>query len=266
MSIKAVLVPLGMAPNTQETLQYAVDFCKDFEAKIFIIDVFTVTTGAGSLAKVEDKVLQNRKQIVKDLVAQVNTRGLDLQLVSYNGELVEGIKALSQELAIDLIVLSAKSNSINEELYLGATTGKIIKQTNIPALIVPRATTYNSFKNILVAFKSGVVKAPETLNPLKAISQKFSSAINLLLVKTPGYTQEDLQLNTALLDLSGMVTISNNQTTYLGVIEHFKDKNPDLLCVFRRKRGFFAKLWEKSTILKSEFFVPVPVLVLGVKQ
>ena len=68
------------------------------------------------------------------------------------------------------------------------------------------------------------------------------------------------------MDISKNLTISENATTYLGVLEHFRTKQPDMLCVFRRKRGFFKKLWEKSTILKSEFFAPVPVLVLSVKK
>jgi len=38
------------------------------------------------------------------------------------------------------------------------------------------------------------------------------------------------------------------------------------LCVFRRKRGFFSNLLEKSTILKSEFHGSIPVLVLSVKK
>jgi hypothetical protein len=86
------------------------------------------------------------------------------------------------------------------------------------------------------------------------------------LVKTPGYTDADLKISTALMDMSGQVNITQNATTYLGVLEHFRDQKPDLLCVFRRKRGFFNNLLEKSTILKSEFHVSIPVLVLSVKK
>jgi len=68
------------------------------------------------------------------------------------------------------------------------------------------------------------------------------------------------------MDLSTRVTISENVTTYLGVLEHYQSQNPDLLCVFRKKRGFFKKLWEKNTVLKSEFFVPIPVLILSFKK
>ena len=68
------------------------------------------------------------------------------------------------------------------------------------------------------------------------------------------------------MDISEQLTLTENATTYQGVLEHFQSQHPDLLCVFRRKRGFFKKLWEKNTILKSEFFVKIPVLMLRVKK
>jgi hypothetical protein len=151
-------------------------------------------------------------------------------------------------------------------LYLGNTSGKIIKQTNIPSLIVPKGTIFTPYKTILTAFKSGVLKRKRILDPLVVIKKKFSSKVNLLLVKTPGYTDDDLKINTALMDISEHLTLTQNATTYLGVLEHFQAQHPDLLCVFRRKRGFFKKLWEKNTISKSEFYSAVPVLVLNVKK
>jgi len=86
------------------------------------------------------------------------------------------------------------------------------------------------------------------------------------MVKTPGYSDDDLMIDTALMDISSQLTFTENPTTYHGVLEHFQAQQPDLLCVFRRKRGFFKKLWEKSTISKSEFYAPIPVLVLSVKK
>lgn len=261
-----ILVPLGTSSTAHETLQYAIDFAADFGANVYIMDVFNFSTGAGSLGKAEEKVVQSSKERVKEVVDKVDVKGLDVKVATYNGEILDGLKELRQELNIDLIILSPRSNEINEEIYLGFTTGKIVKQTNVPVLIVPKGTAYKPLKNILVAFKSGVLKRNKILNPIKAIQKKFESQIGLLMVKTPGYDAEDLQINTALLDLSKNLTITENPTTYLGVLEHFQSKHPDLLCVFRRKRGFFKKLWEKSTVLKSEFFAPVPVLVLSVKK
>ena len=46
-----------------------------------------------------------------------------------------------------------------------------------------------------MAFKSGIVKSKTALKPLQQIVEKFNSDVNLLLVKTPNYTEEDLVLN-----------------------------------------------------------------------
>lgn len=261
-----ILVPLGTSPDAHETLQYAVDFASSFGAQIYIMDVFSVSSSAGSLANVKEKVAQSGKERIRELIDSIDTKNAELKIATYNGDIVDGLEEINKELGIDLIILAPRSNDINEELYLGYTTGRIIKETDIPTLVVPKGTTYKPIKNILMAFKSGVLKRTKILHPLIFIINKFKAEVSLLLVKTPGYTEEDLKINTALIDLSKNVTISENPTTYLGVLEHFQNQHPDLLCVFRRKRGFFKKLWEKSTVLKSEFYVRIPVLVLGVKK
>ena len=256
-----ILVPIGISPNANETLQYAVDFAADFEASVFVMDVFNVSAKAGSLTNISEKLAKRGKERLKGVIDQVDARNVDIKIVTYNGELVDGIKKIDKEIGIDMILLAPRSNDIQEDLYLGNTSGKIVKQTNIPALLVPKGTQYKPLVNVLVAFKSGVLKRKRILDPLVAIKKKYNAKVNLLLVKTPGYTDDDLKINTALMDLCSKLTITENPTTYLGVMEH-----SDLLCVFRRKRGFFVKLWEKNTISKSEFYVPIPVLVLSIKK
>lgn len=261
-----ILVPIGTSPNAKETLQYAIDFASNFGAKVFVMDVFSVMSSAGSLSNVTEKVAKSSKEHIKEVIDEVETNNVELKIATYNGDIIDGLNDINKELGIDLIILAPRSNDIQEGLYLGNTTGRIVKQTNIPALIVPKGTQFKPMKSVLTAFGSGILKRNRILNPLIAIKDKFRSKINLLLVKRPGYSEEDLQVNTALLDISEQLIITEQGTTYLGVLEHYQKQQPDLLCVFRRKRGFFKKLWEKNTIPKSEFFVPIPVLVLSVKK
>ena len=263
--MKNILVPIGTS-NTGETLQYAVDFASEFSAQVFVMDVFSVSAKAGSLANISEKVAQSSKERLKEAIDKVNTNNTTIKIATYNGEITDGLKEIDKELGIDLIIIAPRSNDIKEEQYLGNTTGKIIKRTDIPALIVPKGTTFKPFKTALTAFKSGILKKKRILEPLLTIQKKFDMSINLLLVKTPGYTKDDLKVNPALMDISDQLTLTENATTYQGVLEHFQSQHPDLLCVFRRKRGFFKKLWEKNTILKSEFFVKIPVLILRVKK
>ncbi len=264
--MKNILVPIGTSSNTGETLQYAVDFASEFGGDVFLMDVFNVSAKAGSLANISDKVAAGSKERLREVIGKVNAGNVTIKLASYNGDIVDGLKGIDRELGIDLIILAPRSNDIKEELYLGNTTGRIIKRTNIPALIVPKGTVFKPFKTVLTAFKSGILKKKRLLEPLLMIREKFNAGVNLLLVKTPGYSADDLKVHPALMDISDQLTLTENATTYQGVLEHFQSTQPDLLCVFRRKRGFFKKLWEKNTVLKSEFFIKIPVLVLRVKK
>ncbi|WP_298488048.1 universal stress protein [uncultured Maribacter sp.] len=264
--MKNILVPIGTSTTSHETLQYAVDFANEFSSNIFVMDVFNVSAKAGNLVNISEKVAENSRERLKEIIAKINAKNVDIKIATYNGGIVDGIKDLDKELGIDLIILAPRSNAIEEELYLGNTSGKIIKRTDIPALLVPKGSSYVAFKNILVAFKSGVIKRNRILNSLVTIRKKYSANVNLLLVKTPGYVDSDLNVNTALMDISANLTLTENATTYLGVTQHLQSFSPELLCVFRRKRGFFKKLWEKNTIPKSEFFAPIPVLVLSANK
>ncbi|WP_411029208.1 universal stress protein [Spongiimicrobium sp. 3-5] len=260
--MKNILVPIGTSPAAHETLQYAVDFASQFESQVYVMDVFSVMTRAGGLTNITEKVTENSKERLKEIIGKVDQKKVDIKIATYNGDLIDGLEEIDKALGIDLILIAPKSNDIQEELYLGNTSGRIMKQANIPTLIVPKGATFKPYKTILTAFKSGILKKKKILNPLIAVQEKFKAKVNLLLVKTPGYSDDDLKVSTALMDISEQLTITENPTTYLGVLEHFQAQHPDLLCVFRRKRGFFKKLWEKNTVLKSEFFAPIPVLVL----
>ncbi len=264
--MEKILVPIGSSPNAHETLQYAVDFASQFSSEIFVMEVFSAKSGAGDLINLEEKIAEISKEHLKEVIEKVDAKKVEIKIATYNGDLIDGLKDIDEELGIDLIIIAPRSNDISEELYLGYTSGKIIKRTDIPTLIVPKGTVFKPYKSILTAFRSGILKGKKILDPLILIKEKFNSKVNLLMVKTPGYTEEDLQINTELMGISSQLTLTENASTYLGVLEHYQSHHPDLLCVFRRKRGFFKSLWEKSTILKSEFYVPVPVLVLSVKK
>ncbi len=264
--MKNILVPIGTSQNAHETLQYAVDFATEFGSNIYVMEVFSVSSSASSLANISEKLSENSKEHIKRVLDQVDPKNVMIKIATYKGDIVNGLKDIDKDLGIDLIIMAPRSNDIQEELYLGNTSGKIVKQTDIPTLIVPKGTVYKPFKTILTAFKSGVLKDKSILYPLMEIKKKFDSRVSLLFVKTPGYTKDDLKINMSLMGLSSELTQSENPSTYLGVLQHFEAKHPDLLCVFRRKRGFFKKLWEKNTIPKSEFYAPVPVLVLSVKK
>lgn len=262
--MKNILVPVGSSKNAKSHLQYAVDFARAFGAKLFIVQVYNVYTKAGTMIKVDHIIERESRAFLNSHVAQIDTKGVEIVTRTVKGELIETIELICKNSEIDLILLEPRTNSVKEEVYLGKTSGKIVKQTSIPLLIVPESYVYKPIVKILMALKSAIIKKEEALIPLKSIKNQFKSIVNLLLIKTPFHNEGDFEINEELISIVTNTTISENATTFQGVLEHYKDNNPDLLCVVRRKRGFFKKLWEKNVILKKDFHSStLPVLVLS---
>lgn len=262
--MKNILVPVGSSKNAVSHLQYAVDFAKAVGGKLYVVQIYNVYTKAGTMIKIDHILEQESLNFLKSHVAKVDTKGVDISIKTFKGKLVDTIELICNSLDIDLIMVEPRTNSVREEVYIGKTSGKIIKQTNIPALIVPEGYKYKPIIYILMALKSAIIKKENALNPLIDIKNHFKSIVNLLLVKTPYHNEGDFDIDDHLSSIITNITYTENATTFQGVLEHYKDNNPDLLCVVRRKRGFFTKLWENNTILKKDFqSTTLPVLVLS---
>jgi hypothetical protein len=175
---------------------------------------------------------------------------------------LNGVESLDSEIGLDLIVVGPKSNDINDTLFLGKTSGKIVKKTKVPVLLVPVCFSFSIPKQALFAFKLGKIEGEKSLNPLKELVKAFQTKISLLLVKTPGYQDKRLEVDHEVVELSEGLTSTDNATVYQGVLEHFSSVQPDILVVFARKRGFFEKLMEPDVIYKKEFYANIPLLVL----
>jgi nucleotide-binding universal stress UspA family protein len=263
IGMKNILVPVGSSKNALSHLQYAVDFAEAFGAKIFVVQVYNVYTKAGTMIKVDQIIERESKAFLKDLVSQIDTKGVEVIVKTLKGKLIDTLELACKAADVDLVLIEPRTNSIKDEVYLGKTSGKIVKQMDVPALIIPEGYKFYEPSNILMAIKSAIIKKGHVLEPLKSIKEQFKATTDLLLVKTPFHKDGDFDVNKELKSVVSNITKTENATTFQGVLEHFQANSPDMLCVVRRKRGFFIKKWEKNEILKKDFSSSVPVLVLS---
>jgi len=260
--MKNILVPVGSSKNALSHLQYAVDFAEAFGAKLFVVQVYNVYTKAGTMIKVDEIIERESRSFLNDLVSKIDKKNVEVIVRTLKGKLIDTLELACKTANVDLILVEPRTNSIKDEVFLGKTSGRIIKQTNIPALIVPEGYKFKPLEKALLAVKSAIIKKEDALNPLLSIKNQFNTVLNLLLVKTPYYNDGDFDVKENLSTIVNNIKETENATTFQGVLQHLESHSPDLLCVVRRKRGFFIKKWEKNVILKKDFSSAIPVLVL----
>ena len=261
--MKNILVPVGSTENGINNLKYAVNFASMSGGTVYLINIYKEFSKVGGLTKVNQLMIDENEKQLEEVISAVNTIGVEVIAKPVKGNPFDGITRVSKQFNIDLIIVSPQSIEINDEVYLGDITGKIVKQTEIPLLIVPKNYLFRKANSILLAFKNGHFEKENVLEPLKEMARLFRAELNLLHVITPNATKEGLIIDKELLEIKTSFMSTENATTFQGVLEHFQSHNPDMLCVVRRKRGFFKKLWEKNLVLKRDFHTSKPLLILS---
>lgn len=264
--MKNILVPIGSSENTVSNLQYAIDLAQEMNAYVYVISVFHEVSKVGGLTKVNAIMKEDSENRLEKVLSQVDKKDVTVIAHPIKGTILESIGRVSKHIPIDLMVLSPRSNSTRDEVYLGNTSGKLLKGTDIPILIVPEGGKFEHPKSILMAFKNGNFEKNKMLEPVRVFKDQFGAELHLLHVDAPETTDEMKKVSKKLTKLQTSYKRVENATTYQAVLEHYHDYNADMLCVIRRKRGFFQKLWEKNVILKKEFSTNKPLLVLQVQD
>lgn len=264
--MKNILVPVGSTQNAASNLQYAIDLAQEVDANVYAVAVFQEFSKVGNLTKVNAIIKEDTIKRLDEVIGTVDKKNVSVIAHPIKGGIVEGIKRFAEYIPVDLMVLSPRSNSISEEVYLGNTSGKLLKETNIPLLIVPEGMVFKKPKTMLMAFKNGNFKKKKTLEPVRQFLNYFDTKLYVLHVETPETTETMKNRNEELKKLQTSYQTAQNATTFQAVLEHFHEHEPDILCVVRRKRGFFHKLMEKNIILKREFHTRKPLLVLQVQE
>ena len=260
--MKNIVVPLGVSENAESTLSYAIELAGVTNSTLYVMDSFNPSFHNAHLLNAKQAVKNNNAKRIKELVHKIDNKNIDIQIVRYEGDVLSAIASLDQKVRLDLILSGPMPNADNEAVFLGPTAGKLVKKTDIPVLIVPEGFAFAAPKKALFAFKRGRVKGDRSLAPIHFFQKKFATEMNLLLVKVPGQERKDRQIDHEIVELSNTMISTENGTVYQGVLEHFRTVEPDLLMVFARKRGFFAKLIETDVVLKKDFYTKTPLLVL----
>ena len=89
---------------------------------------FRELSKVGGLAKVNAIIKEDCENRLQEVLDKVDKKGVTVIDHPVKGSVLETVVRFNKHVSIDLMVLSPKSNSIREEVYLGKTTGNLVEE------------------------------------------------------------------------------------------------------------------------------------------
>jgi nucleotide-binding universal stress UspA family protein len=260
-----LITGVDFSPCSLNALTYAADLCAALNASLVVLHAFRQTSKAGILTSLDRHVRQNlREELSKALVpVKAKHPNLHIEEVVKRGDTMDVILAAFKKYHAELVVLGAQGTHESPDIFIGSTTGAMIKLGDAPVLAIPSGCTFVPFKRVLFAVKHPYVASKKVLLPFLMLTEHFHSTVDLLHVtrdSTPDLSRYPdpypIPPHTQALHTS------DSDNIYHSVQGYLKEHSADLLVVISRLRGFFEGLFAQSSTSTTMFNSELPILAL----
>lgn len=183
------------------------------------------------------------------------------------GDVVDVVEDYIEKEPIALIVMSTKGAAGLGELF-GTKTAKIIKNVNVPVIVVPNNAVLAPMNRIGLACDYTEVVSPGKLDFLVDLADKVQFDLDLITLNRDEKTMTKKELGNReilLKDLNGIATttsFSQHDQLSWGLIEFARNNGIEMIGVIPKSYNFIERIFHESLTQEMAFHSPVPVLVI----
>ena len=186
--INRILWAISKVDDINKTQEYVKQLAKNFNAKVFVINVIPDYQNFNYSVKEEEKIkisdwvnntlIPSGNDLLIGIAKDLEKEGINCEVKVEQGIPSQAIIDAAKSFEVDLIVVG-KGRSGNNSL-LGGTALKIIRRSDTPVLCVNNKK-FNNFKDILVPYKLDYL-AKNNVNYSLKFAKPFNSNIHSLYV------------------------------------------------------------------------------------
>ena len=263
--MKTILFPTDFSENSNHSAQYAAMLAKRFDAKLVLLNVYSVIIPVVSESPMifdKDDIILRRKNDA-ELSLQVFTDSLILQtslpseqivqLVEY-GFVTDVIVDKANEMNVDLIVMGTHGASNIIDRWFGTNAEKVVESSKCPVWVLPEGTPLTMPKVIMYAadFKEDEVSATYEI---LAIAQPMGASCKVIhihdyfeLNAEHTVKQEVAELKKEFQNFDISIKDLNREEIMKGLETYIRTHKPDVLAMAVYEKSFFNKLFNNSLV------------------
>ena len=189
--MKSILVPIDFSDQAKYAAKVAASIAREVDAKLVLLHMLELPSGVVDPASFGTSnntpsallFLDRAREKFASFSRQPFFEGLEIEESVHFQKAFDGIIAESKEKNVDLIVMGSKGTSGLEEMLVGSNTEKVVRNSDIPVLVVKKEIEEFKVENIVFASNFNI-KNKVTFQAILNFTKVFEAKIHLLKVNT----------------------------------------------------------------------------------
>lgn len=275
--MKRILVPVDFSPTSKKAFSFAVDMASISGSNIVLYHLYTPEkeriTGYHDVESLNQKMELNSLKRLQRLRKKVLADRNDVTVSTIVGRtpIVNNILGFAEHHHIDLIIMGTQGATGLKKITIGSVAAKIMKQSDIPVLLVPEKYQLAPIENIV--FATNFETADRTAFPFVfEIADRYDALVTFVNLLDP-YAKDKKLLEENIESYGYMLQRQFNDSkmqfqqlktsTIQNTLENLHDEIPyDLLVMTRRKLGFAGRIFNKSFTKKMAYVTKYLLLII----
>lgn len=275
--MKKILFPTDFSPTANNAFVYALQFAASMDAEIitlhvyelpqvdfdyiqapvYLLDVYEVT----ELGNFEN--YKHHIPVLREIAEKNGLGHIKISNVLESGNLIDSIQRITEQEAIDYIVMGTKGAQGLASTFLGRVTQKVMHHAQSVVLAIPEGCTYERASHILFTTKFKPEDRP-LLDKVLVLAAAFQSQVTCLYVDDNDTADqraiEDWKQGITYEKIDFLVTRAEDiEGEILNCIEA---RQANMLAMPKHHKGFFEGLFHTSLTKKLAFHLKIPILAL----
>ncbi len=256
--MKRILVPTDFSEHAEDALKVAAQIAKKNDSEIIVLHMLELPHQMNDAilggASIPETMLFMKK--ANEMLDEISSRpyldGIPVTEIVKMDKPIHGITQVSKDYDVDLIIMGSHGSSGVEELLIGSNTEKVVRNSEIPVLVIKK--NISSFKVDNIVFASDF--SAETKKPFEKLlnfTKFFESKIHLVTICTPNSFKPTHVMEKAMNDFVSEFNITNYTTRIYndtniekGIINFSNSINADIIGMCTHGRTGFAHFFNGS--------------------
>ncbi|MDX6183512.1 universal stress protein [Flavobacterium sp. Fl-77] len=256
--MKRILVPTDFSKHAEDALKVAAQIAKKNDAEIVILHILELPSQMNDAilggASIPETMLFMKKanETLDEIASKTFLDGIPVTEIAKIDKPIHGITQISKEHNIDLIVMGSHGSSGLEELLIGSNTEKVVRNSDIPVLVIKKDIANFDPKNVVFA-SDFTEETKKPFEKLLKFTKLFNTKLHLVMICTPNSFKPTHVAEKAMNDFVSEFNLTNYSTQIYndtniekGILNFSNSINADIIGMSTHGRTGFAHFFNGS--------------------
>jgi nucleotide-binding universal stress UspA family protein len=280
--MQTIIVPTDFSTTAANAAAYAVQFAEQINVKrILLFHAYELPIALDPLMPgVQMLELDSYKEVASknldnfrnELRSRFPNSTIQFDVAVEYGSITGGIEMIATREKIELIIMGITGGGALEETLIGSNTTSVAGALGMPVLIIPPHAKFNTVKKIMLSCDFDHADKYIPVDIIRSLIQDTHAQLLVFNIevdmeesnaKYPASMMgEGFAVHTLLEEFQPTYHFTKNKEYVDGVNEFADTHQVDMIISVPKRKGFFEKLFIKSTTKKLAFHTHLPLLVV----